>query len=127
MRGMQRLGQVCFLLAAAVSLAAAQDSRETKEPDQPKFRGRLPAYFSAVVDREQREKIYEIQEEYHKQIMSLKAEIDALAKERSEREDAVLTAEQLEQVKQKRAAAKKLRRERASSSTSERKSQDEDE
>ncbi len=62
------------------------------------FRKMLPAGFRYVVDAEQREKVYKMQEDYHRAIQRLHARIDALEKERDREFMAVLTPEQKEKV-----------------------------
>jgi len=62
-----------------------------------------------VVDDKQRQAIYDIQKEYHPRIAALKAQLEALIKERDEKIDAVLTPEQLQKIEAAKAAAKAKR------------------
>ena len=82
----------------------AAEKKEAKKP-----RGRLPAYFSTVVTSKQREEVYTVQAKYSKQLEDLEKQIAALRAEMLKEVDAVLTPEQLAEVKKKRneAAAKK--------------------
>jgi hypothetical protein len=72
-----------------------------------KRRGRLPAYYAAVVTDEQREKIYQIQEEYRPKIAALNAQLKALKKEQDDKITALLTATQKKQIAEAAAEAKK--------------------
>jgi hypothetical protein len=87
---------------AAVARPAA--AKEAKKP-----RGRLPSFYKEVVDQKQREAIYKIQEGYGPKIADLRAQLEALTKERDERIAAVLTPEQRKKLEDLRAAAKAKR------------------
>ena len=94
--------------------SSAETPAETPVPEDAKakkkeFRGRLPAYYSRVVDQEQREKIYAIQREYAPKIDALKAQLAALTAERDEKVVAELTPEQLQKIEQMKAEAKAKR------------------
>ncbi len=86
---------------------------ETKVRTAP--RGRLPTYFSRVVDTTQREKIYEIQGGYSAQIAALQKQIDELVKKRDTEVDAVLSPEQMANVSKLRDEAKSRRAGKSSS------------
>ena len=88
---------------------AAAKPRKTAAKPRKKPRGRLPAYYKDVVDKQQREKIYAIQQEHKPQIDALKAQLAALMKERDEKIAAVLTPEQQKKVEQLRQEAKARR------------------
>ncbi|MBN1395618.1 MAG: hypothetical protein JW959_11390 [Pirellulales bacterium] len=77
--------------------------------DGKKFR-RLPPYYSEVIDDEQREKIYDIQEEYGPKIQALRAQLKALIEERNKKLEAVLSAEQKQQIDAARTEAKAKRK-----------------
>lgn len=98
-------------LITAVGLAQQRESEDPK-PAVSEFRGRLPAYFSALVNREQRAEIYALQKRYHERIGELQSEIRDLEMERDKAVDAVLDPEQLAEVQKKRAAAEQRRLER---------------
>ena len=87
---------------------AAKKKTAAKEADAKAFKGRLPAYYSSVVDNKQRQEIYDIQEEYHLKFDQLKKEhlasIKALTADRNEEIDDVLTDEQKEKVDELKAA-----------------------
>jgi len=98
--------------------AVAQENKEkpaktrTRDAEAKKAkgpRGRLPAYYSQVVDEKQREAIYKIHEEYEPKIAALREQLDALTKQRDEKVSAVLTPEQLKKVAELQAAAKAKR------------------
>ncbi len=74
------------------------------------FRGRLPAYFGEVVTDEQRQTIYAIQGEYSERIATLKAQLEAVTKERDGKIDAVLTPQQHDDVDRLREAARQRRK-----------------
>lgn len=101
-----------FLLACAASFSGAQDAAETAKPEA-KRRGRLPAYFAAVVNEKQREQIYDLQAKYAEQMEALQKQLDALASQRDTEIDGVLTPEQLAEVNKKREEAKAARAKRA--------------
>jgi hypothetical protein len=85
---------------------------ETPVPEKAakkEFRGRLPAYFSKVVDETQRKKIYAIQLEYAPKIDALKAQLESLMAERDEKVASVLTQEQRETIEQLKAEAEAKR------------------
>lgn len=93
----------------AIGQEKAGGAKPAAEKKARKFRGRLPNYYSSVVDRKQRQSIYKIQQEYAPKIAALKAQLEALVKERDEKVTAVLTPEQLRKVEQAQAAAKAKR------------------
>lgn len=81
-------------------------------------RGRLPNFYARVVDEEQREKIYKIQQQFKSQseqldgqIRELRKQIKALREKQANKIAAVLSAEQLAEVNKLRKAAKKRRAE----------------
>ena len=90
---------------------------EDVKPKKREFRGRLPAYYSRVVDEKQRKTIYEIQREYAPKVDALKAQLAALTAERDKKVAGVLTPEQLETVEKLKAEAK-AKRARAKQGTS---------
>lgn len=95
--------------AASPSATAEKkpSSRRTKGEKPAKPRGRLPAYFSAVVTAELREKIYAIQAEYEPKISKLRQELDALTKDRDEKINALLSPEQKKKIEDLKAAARR--------------------
>jgi len=112
------LATAVIVLAAGLPAVPAQDSEAPAKaaPAKPapaeeaqEFKGRLPAYYGKVVDEKQRQAIYDIQEEYHPRIAALKAQLEALMKERDEKIEAVLTPEQLQKIEAAKAAAKAKR------------------
>lgn len=74
-----------------------------------KSHGRLPAYFATLVSAEQRQKIYDIQLTYTEKIAALERQMVELRAKQSDEVDAVLTPDQMGQIKKLRetAAAKK--------------------
>ncbi len=80
--------------SARKAASAAADQGEEK----PKSRGRLPMFYSRVVDAEQREKIYAIQAKYEKEISALQAELRDLEQQRDDEVFGVLTKGQQKQI-----------------------------
>lgn len=107
---------VACLIASGVGVSPEGFGQEssTAEPAaaQPVVRGRLPAYFSAVVTTKQREEVYRIQARVQQQIDELRQKIAALETARNKEVDAVLDPDQLAEVNKKRAAAAERRRTR---------------
>jgi len=95
--------------AAEAPSAAAKSSsaKDRKKPSTP--RGRLPAYFGDVVSKEQREKIYAIQQEYTAKLAELRRQLDELTKERDAKIESLLTPEQRKKIADLKAAAKTSR------------------
>lgn len=92
--------------AAAVSPAAAPAAKAAAPAKANAFRGRLPAYYAQVIDDQQRQTIYQIQVSYHDQLSALKAQLEALTKERDEKVAAVLNAEQHKKIEELKSVAK---------------------
>lgn len=92
---------LCSVLMAAVaagSTALTAADAPVKPATNRKPRGRLPAYYTKVVTEQQRDQIYAIQEEYNPKIQSLESQLRELRKERDDKVEAVLTADQQKQV-----------------------------
>ncbi|HEV3344129.1 MAG TPA: hypothetical protein VG125_27385 [Pirellulales bacterium] len=101
---------------AAKADAKAADGKTAKPRAKP--RGRLPAYYSKVVDGQQREKIYKIQQQYEPKISALKAELQALQEKVDAEVEAVLTPEQQATVKKLTEEAKAKRKHAAGTAAS---------
>lgn len=89
-------------------LQEKQQSDAEKAP-RAKAAGRLPNYYAQVVDQNQREAIYKIQQEYEPKLAELRQKLDALTKERDAKIRAVLRPEQLKKVEQLQEEARKKR------------------
>jgi hypothetical protein len=76
----------------------------TEKSKAPK--GRLPPHYAKVVTQQQREKIYNIQEEYRTKIEAARAQLDALVKEEKDKISAVLNEEQKKKVEEFQTTAK---------------------
>lgn len=101
------------------SQSPATPARSATEPSARRPpRGRLPAYFSAVVSQKQRLRIYEIQKTYNDKIAAMRLQIHQLLTQRDKEVDSVLTTEQLAQVTERRQAAEARRRSRLKRATS---------
>ena len=103
---------LAIVLTAAGRVTLGAEGQETVKKvlsKKTRARGRLPAYYNQVVTGEQREKIYEIQEQYQPKIEALDAQLKALKKEREERITAVLTPEQRQKVEEAATKAKQKR------------------
>lgn len=81
---------------AAVGQRAFGDEPPAKEARR--VHNRLPPHYAGVVDEEQREAIYKLQDEYKPKIQAMQAELNALRKEMNEKVSAVLTADQKKKV-----------------------------
>jgi len=79
-----------------------------------KFRGRLPAHYSTIVSSDQRQKIYDIQSGYYEKIADLERQILELRTKQDQEVEAVLTPQQLSDVKKLREASSTKRRGRSS-------------
>lgn len=109
----------CRLLLPAVALfflvtalAVAQDE-PTKPAGERAFKGRLPAYFSQVVDTAQRKEIYSIQLRYVQSIERLKEQLKQLTNDRDDEVWNVLSDLQKAEVTSLREAARRRREARA--------------
>jgi hypothetical protein len=98
--------------AAAKGDAKAAARGDEKAPGQKarKPSVRMPMYYGEVIDSAQREKIKAILVEFSPKINTLKAQLEALIKERDETVAAVLTPEQAKKVEQLKAAAQAKRK-----------------
>lgn len=103
---------------ASVDFTVGQEKAAEKEKAAPakvarKPRGRLPQYYGQVgISSEQRQKIYDVQAVYGKQIGELQKQIDALKKKQNTEVAAVLTPEQKTKLDELLAAAKKAAEDR---------------
>ena len=88
--------------------------QEESETEAKARRGsrRLPLYYARVVSSEQRERIYEIQAEYAEEIEVIENELKKKMNERDQAVQAVLSVEQLDEVKRWISEAKKRRAQR---------------
>lgn len=84
---------------------------KTGPPKAKRFHARLPAHYASVVDDNQRQAIYAIQEQYSGRIAVIQAQLEALTKERDDKIAALLTAQQLEKIGKLKAAGKDNKRE----------------
>ncbi|MGA2798496.1 MAG: hypothetical protein ABSE63_13020 [Thermoguttaceae bacterium] len=95
------------LTCASSPALAADGNPPPKATEKNKVsKGRLPPHYAKVVTAEQREKIYNIQEEYRTKIEAARAQLDALLKEEKDKISAVLTEEQKKKVEEFQTAAK---------------------
>jgi TolA-binding protein len=87
-----------LVLGLAVAVAGAQETTPRKSP-----RGRLPAYWSDVVEPEQKDQLYAVQKKYEAQIDELEAQIEALEAKREAEMTELLTPDQREKLARVRA------------------------
>jgi hypothetical protein len=73
---------------------AAPKSTDVPDKTEEKAKGRLPPFYGKLVDKDQKEKIYQIEMTFTPKIKDLQRQIDALVAERNEQIKAVLTPEQ---------------------------------
>lgn len=95
---------VCALASFCVTAAGAEkkSTRSTKSTasktkattEKEELTGRLPRYFSSLVDENQREEIYEIQASYRDAIQELEEKLAALKKDEMAAMEKVLTTTQ---------------------------------
>ena len=91
------------------TLLQEESKAESKARRGPR---RLPLYYARVVSSEQRERIYEIQAEYAEEIQAIENELKKKMSERDLVIEAVLSVEQLDEVKRWISEAKKRRAQR---------------
>lgn len=91
------------------TLMQEESKAESKARRGPR---RLPLYYARVVSSEQRERIYEIQAEYAEEIQVIENELKKKMSERDQAVQAVLSVEQLDEVKRWISEAKKRRAQR---------------
>lgn len=99
---------LCLGVALLVpQISSAQNEEAQAEADAAtESRGRLPYYFGKLgIGNEQREQLYEIDDEYTEQIEALEKQIKALEDERNRRMEALLTPGQKLRLKELREAA----------------------
>jgi Spy/CpxP family protein refolding chaperone len=107
-----RIVSCLMVLSLTVAFASVEqpalgaDTVKKVLPKRVRARGRLPDHYGEVVTEEQREKIYEIQEEYRPKIEPLETQLKALKDERDAKIAAVLTPEQKKKVEEADANAK---------------------
>jgi hypothetical protein len=76
-------------LALALICAVSHSFSQEK-----KAKGRLPAYYAAVVNDQQRQAIYSIQAKYDQQLAALNEQLQAIEKRRDAEIESVLSPEQ---------------------------------
>jgi hypothetical protein len=74
--------------------------------EEGKLKGRLPAYFAKLVDKDQKEAIYKIEDEYGPKIKALQQQVHDMEAERNGKIRAVLTPDQQKKLDEYMAAAK---------------------
>ena len=116
---------MCAMFAAGGLWAQQENGQQSAEKATAtkKIRGRLPAYFAAIVSTEQRQKVYDLQTAYAEKIAALEEQIAQLVVQRDKDVDAVLTPEQSAEVSRKRAEAAAKRKARQGQSTAAAKSE----
>ena len=98
---------VCLVAFAADKKTTSRKSGKASTTKQETSGGRLPRYFSSLVDDEQREEIYQIQAKYREQIAELEQQLAELEMEQLEAMEKVLTTTQRKELASMRAAATK--------------------
>jgi flagellar biosynthesis/type III secretory pathway protein FliH len=93
-----RWPQIASVAEAQEAETPATEAAAAKVRKKP--RGRLPYYYSRVVDEKQRELIYAVQGKYAAQISQLQQQIDQLVASRMTEVEQVLTEEQKSRVVQ---------------------------
>ena len=128
---------IAFLIPTCCAAADGDDARGSAKQDAPRrdsagkssksaskdeskgarSKGRLPRYYAEVVDDEQREKIYAVQEPFQTQIDELEATLEQIKAERDKAIRAVLTPEQRKKIDAMKAEKSKAGRRKSSRPT----------
>jgi len=98
--------------------AAKADDAGAKKVAKKEPKGRLPAHYGAVVNDEQREKIYAINNRYAEQIKPLAAQVKDLNAKRRAEIEAVLTPDQLKEIQRLSDESKSKREKKVSEAKS---------
>ena len=85
-------------LARGDNPPAAKETKEKEAKEKGKSRGRLPPFYSKVVDKEQRAAIYKIQEQHSPQIDELAKQLEMAEDKRDAEIAALLTDEQRQKI-----------------------------
>lgn len=88
------------------ALLAQKPETKAAAPGEKKATKRLPNFFKDVVDGEQKEKLYALQEKFDAQIATLTEQVKALQKQRDTAFEALLSAEQKTKLEKLRADSK---------------------
>jgi len=113
---------VCTLGFAVEKKSSRSKSTKSATVKKEAVGGRLPRYFSSLVDEEQRWEIYEIQAKYRDQIEELEKELAELEMEQLEAMEKVLTTSQRKELAALRSAASDSDSKKSSSSSKKRSS-----
>jgi Spy/CpxP family protein refolding chaperone len=107
---------ICTVGFEIVSTGADKKPTPAAKPgDDAKPRGRLPANFGKLdLTSEQRTRIYEIQGQYDQQIDALVAQLEEARDRRDTEVEAVLTADQKDQLTKLRAESRQKKADRKS-------------
>jgi hypothetical protein len=85
-------------LAFALGIATASQAMAGGDAPAKKLHGRLPPHYGNVVNENQRQAIYKIQEEYSGRIEALQTQLKNLKKQRDDRILAVVTPDQRRRI-----------------------------
>ena len=99
-------GAALLMLASGTPGVSAADGQPGGRIIKKIRSNRLPNHYAEVVTDQQREEIYKIQDEYQPKIDALKAQLDALNKEKNDKISGVLTADQKKKIEEAAAAGK---------------------
>lgn len=104
---------VLAALSASWAVGAEAGAADAEKPDAKKARkttSRLPMYYAQIgLSDKQRADVLKTLDEYAAKLAELRAQLEALTKERDEKVQAVLTPAQREKLQQLKAAAKNKR------------------
>ncbi len=107
---------LCCSCAVVLLTAGAAFKADDATNAEKKSVRRLPAHFGQVVDSEQREKIYALQEKYEPRITELEQKLNSMRGELRSECRAILTKEQQKKLDTIEAAAKEKRENRKKTS-----------
>lgn len=100
--------------------AANTPSAAKPEAAEEERRGPLPTYFGKIgVSDEQREKLYDVQEEYEARLEELRQQLKALVRERDAKLESLLTPGQKLRLKELREEARRRAQSKPTATSSE--------
>ena len=103
---------LALTVAAWSPLTGQERKAEKPKVTRKEARGRLPAYYKAVVTEEQKAKIYAVQTKYAAQIEDLQSQLQTLRLKQNEEIEALLSKEQLDKITTLKAESDSKRKKR---------------
>ena len=100
---------LALISGAIVAPGYGEDAQKPAKKEREKAKGYLPPFYRDVIDGVQREKIYQIQDQYEDKINALESELKAIKAKRDGEIEALLTTEQKARMAQLMQEAKTKR------------------